>query len=109
MKESEISIKVQLDENHVPENMQWNASDAGEGGKCNATMIALWDDTEKNLLRIDLWTKEMMVEDMKKFFYQNILTMADTFERATGEADMAKDMRDFGTFFGEEMGVILPA
>ena len=71
-------------------------------------LLALWDEREQNTLRIDLWTKTMSVEDMKRFFHQNILTMADTFERATGEGRMAAQMRDFGAYFAEHMLGVKP-
>ena len=95
MKRSEIKLSVQLDENNVPERIDWEAEDNGEKSQSKAVLLSLWDEKEKNTLRIDLWTKEMSVEEMKAFFHQNILTMADTFERATNESKMAEQMRDF--------------
>ena len=103
MKRSEIKLSVQLDENNVPERIDWEAEDNGEKSQSKAVLLSLWDDKEKNTLRIDLWTKEMSVEEMKAFFHQNILTMADTFERATNESKMAEQMRDFGAYFAEHM------
>lgn len=104
---SEINIKVQLDENKVPETMHWSASDAGvENAKSKALLLALWDEKEQNTLRMDLWTKEMTVDEMKKFFHQTLLTMADTFERATGEDKICGDMRDFCYYFAEKMRLI---
>lgn len=103
MKTSDIRISVSLDENHVPERIAWEAEDNGEKSTCKAVLLALWDEQEKNTLRIDLWTKEMTVEEMKAFFHQNFLTMADTFQRATGEEKMAAQMRDFAAYFAEHM------
>ena len=103
MRTSEIRIDVQLDENHVPERIHWEAEDGGVRSEARALLLALWDEREQNTLRIDLWTKTMSVDDMKRFFHQNILTMADTFERATGEGRMAAQMRDFGAYFAEHM------
>ncbi|MBL4624756.1 MAG: gliding motility protein GldC [Flavobacteriales bacterium] len=103
---SDINFKVHLDENKVPEKIDWSASDVGEESSCNAMLVSLWDEKENNTLRIDLWTKEMTVDDMKRFFHQSIVTMADTFERATNEADMAEEMRAFGTTFAEKMGLL---
>ena len=57
-------------------------------------------------MKIDLWTKEMKVDEMKKFFHQTFLALADTFERATGEDKMAGDMRDFCEYFAEKMKLI---
>lgn len=102
-KRSDIRFSVQLDENHVPERIEWQAEDGNVRSTCKATLISLWDEQEQNTLRIDLWTKEMSVDDMKAFFHQNILTMADTFQRATGEEKMAAQMRDFGAYFAEHM------
>ena len=103
MKTSDIRLSVQLDENNVPERIDWEADDTDTKSSSKAVLLSLWDEKEKNTLRIDLWTKEMTVEEMKAFFHQNILTLADTFERATGEGKMAAQMRDFGAYFAEHM------
>jgi len=103
MKTSNIQLTIQLDENNVPERIDWEAEDNGTKSTSKAILLSLWDEKEKNTLRIDLWTKEMTVEEMKAFFHQNILTLADTFQRATGEDKMAAQMRDFGAYFAEHM------
>lgn len=104
-KKSEINFTISLDENHVPENIEWLASDTGEDGvkKAKAMIISLWDPTENNTLRIDLWTKDMMLDEMKHFFYQSIITMSDTYERATNDKAIADEMREFGKKIGEKM------
>ncbi|MFY9309718.1 MAG: gliding motility protein GldC [Bacteroidia bacterium] len=106
MKQSEIKFVVTLDENNLPEKIDWSASDANEASSSKSIMIALWDANEKNTLRIDLWTKDMLVDEMKQFYHQSLLSMADTFERATGEAEAAKDMRDAAQKFAEKMKLI---
>lgn len=103
MKTSDITIKVHLDENQVPERIDWQAEDNGARSTSKAVLLSLWDEKERNTLRIDLWTKEMTVDEMKSFFHQNLLTLSDTFERATGEGRMAAQMRDFAAYFGEHM------
>ncbi|MCB0790918.1 MAG: gliding motility protein GldC [Flavobacteriales bacterium] len=100
---SEIRITVHLDANKVPESMQWHADDGEGSGDCKAALLSLWDEKERNTMRIDLWTKEMTIEEMNVFFHQNLLTMADTFERATNEGRMAAQMRDFAAYFAEHM------
>lgn len=103
MKTSDIRLSVQLDANNVPERIDWEAQENGAKSSSKAVLLSLWDEKEKNTLRIDLWTKEMTVEEMKAFFHQNILTLADTFERATNEDKMAAQMRDFADYFAEHM------
>lgn len=106
MKKSEIHISVETDENNVPEHIQWSASDANiDQQRAKAMILAMWDEKEKNTLRIDLWDKEMDVEEMKFFVHQTILTLADSFERATGEDRMAATMRDFCDYYAEKMNL----
>lgn len=107
-KRSEIRIGVELDDNNIPERIRWKATDAGESSEAKAFLLSVWDTNEENTLRIDLWTKEMSVEEMKKFTYQSLVTMADTFERATGEKNMGDALREFSRMFGIEMKVIEP-
>lgn len=106
MKTSEIKFIVKLDENNLPIAIDWEASDANEKSICKAIMISLWDAKENNTLRIDLWTKDMMVDEMKRFFHQSLLSMSDTFKRATGEEKIVGDMRDFCQHFAEKMELI---
>lgn len=106
MRESEINFKITLDENNLPEKIDWSATEGTEKSSSKAVMIALWDAKENNTLRIDLWTKDMMVDEMKQFYHQCLLSMADTFDRATGEAETAKEMRGFANHFAEKMELI---
>jgi gliding motility-associated protein GldC len=101
MHTSTISIDVTLDEQKIPEKLTWSAtqSSAQEQQDAKAMMLSFWDGQEKAALRIDLWTKDMMVDEMADFVYQNMMTMADNFERATRQADLARDMKTFAKAF----------
>lgn len=103
-----INFSITLDENNLPESIEWKASDSEEGGKCKAIMLAMWDQQQQHTMRIDLWTKDMLIDEMKSFFHQNMLTMSDTLKRATGEEKMAADMRDFCAYFAEKMQLADP-
>jgi gliding motility-associated protein GldC len=106
MRKAEIKFTISLDENNLPSQISWDASDANAHSTAKAIMLNMWDEKEKNAMRIDLWTKDMMVDEMKQFVHQNIMTLADTFKRATGEEQMAEEMQRFGMFFAEKMGII---
>lgn len=108
MKKAQITFTVTLDENNLPNTIEWQASDSGDGGKCKAIMLAMWDEKERATMRIDLWTKDMLVDEMKQFFHQNLLTMSDTFQRATGEEKIVGDLRDFCQHFAEKMELVDP-
>lgn len=109
MSESKIEIKVNTDENKVPEKIRWNADDGSVNNQeAKAVMLSVWDEEDQNTLRMDLWTKEMRTDEMKQFFHQTLLTMADSFQRATGEEKICEDMRDFCYHFAEKMEVLPP-
>src|SRR5580658_7911204 len=101
MKKSSINIDVVLDEDRVPEQISWSASDttAEVANKAKAMMISFWDGADKTALRIDLWTKDMMVDEMADFFYQTFMTMAETFQRATQDQKLVEDMKQFARDF----------
>lgn len=104
-KNSTIQFNIELDEHKRPVNIDWQASDAGEPGKhdCKAIMLSMWDKNENNTLRIDLWTKDLLIDEMKIFFHQTLVSMAETFHRATGEEKITGDMKDFCEYFAEKM------
>ncbi len=107
MKQSEIKFTVSLDEESIPYAIDWDATDAGEAKKpAKAIMLSMWDPEEKGALRIDLWTKEMSVEEMNHFFYQTLMTMADTYERATQNKEVAVMMKEFTIGMGKMTKVI---
>ncbi len=98
--QSEIKISVELDENKVPEKLFWTAEDGGiEQQESKAVFLSVWDDAQKELLKVDLWTKEMPLDDMKKFFHQMFHTMATTYQRATNEDDIAEEIAKFAEEF----------
>jgi gliding motility-associated protein GldC len=104
---STITIDVGLNENNVPQQLHWSAED----GKVNneearAMLLSLWDPRSKNTMKIDLWTTEMSVDEMKIFFHQTLLTMADTFEKATGETNIVEDLRDYCLHFADKMNIM---
>ncbi len=101
---SEITIQIELDDNRVPEKMNWSAPDGGITNEdTKAMMLSVWDQSRKESLRIDLWTKDMPVDEMKIFFHQTLSAMADTFERATDDEKMSATMRDFCDYFAEKL------
>lgn len=105
-RKSNINIEVGLDENQVPVKMKWHADDSDEGGDMKAMMLTMWDEKEENTMRIDLWNKEMNVFDMQRFFHQSFLTMADTYARATGQEEVAKEIRSFAKTFAEKTKIM---
>jgi len=101
MTESDINIKVQLDADKVPQHITWSASGstADSPQEAKAVFIAFWDALDKAALRIDLWTKDMMVDEMANFYFQVFTTMADTFQKATKHSELSNDIKFFAQEF----------
>ena len=107
-KNSEINIKIGSDEKNNPEQLSWMATDSGipEHREVKAMMLSFWDVKENNSMRIDLWNKDLMVEEMYFFVYQNMISMSEAMVRATNDNELAKDMQDFAAFFAKKSGII---
>lgn len=104
MHKSSINIDIVLDDKKVPEQISWSADDssADDAQSAKAMMVAFWDSADKSALRIDLWTKEMMVDEMGDFFFQTLSSMSDTFARATKYTELAGDLKAFAKTFNEK-------
>ncbi len=108
MNQSTIKIDVLLDPNKIPEQISWSAtgSQSDTAQRAKAFCLALWDGADKTALRIDLWTKDMMMDEMGDFYYQMLMTMADTFKRATQQQGLSDDMKKFAKEFSEKFRAI---
>jgi len=94
MKKSEIKFTIHLDNENIPEKIEWDASDKGGEGleETRAVTLSLWDHLQKNTLRIDLWVKDMTVEEMKRFYIDSIGGLGQSLLRATGDEVMAESI-----------------
>jgi len=106
MRKTKITIDVELDENHVPEKMTWNAEDGGiQHQDTKAIMVSVWDEKAMEALRIDLWTKDMPVDHMKRFYHQIIVSLGQTYLRATGEEDVSQWLEEVAEDFAVKSAI----
>lgn len=102
MDKQSITINVTLDPAKMPEHIDWTAPGAGTVDtpqQAKAMLLSLWDGDEKTAMRIDLWTKRMMVDEMNDFFVQTLLTLGDTYGKATQNEDLANELKEFARNF----------
>lgn len=95
MRKSEIKFVVELDDKNVPEKILWDATDSPNGRpeETKAIALSLWDKEQKNTMRIDLWTKDMQVDEMKIFFIETIAGISQTLINSTGDEVMAAEIK----------------
>lgn len=91
MRKSEINFTVELDEQNIPEKIFWDATENPNEGinDTRAIAIAVWDHYHRGTLKIDLWSKEMEVFDMKRFYIEIMSGISDTIMNATGDKKMS--------------------
>ncbi len=94
MKKSTIQFSVELDQNNVPERILWDATDKPEdtASETKSISVSLWDSQQKNTMRIDLWTKDMPVDEMKRFYIECVGGIAQSVLSSTGDERMAQEI-----------------
>jgi gliding motility-associated protein GldC len=102
MKRSEIRLRVDRSDDGI-EAIRWEADEAPEPGQqeAGAMLLALWDATSRNAMRIDLWTKQMTVQEMNEFVFQTLMSLADSYQGATRNQMLASEMKIFAREFAE--------
>lgn len=109
MSKSKLTFDLELDENNVPKNIVMNSTDKQAVNiNLKSLMIAGWDAKTKETLRVDLWTKDMMVNEMFIMYHQTLISMANTLEKSTGHDKLAGALKDYCEFFAEQTKIIEP-
>ena len=103
-----INFSITLDEDRMPSQILWDATDAETPGtkKCEAILISLWDSKVKNTLGIDLWTKSMLIEDMNIFVYQSLKKLAETYAGATNDREIADLINDCASQVAQKLNLL---
>jgi len=109
MNKSKLTFDLELDDNNVPKRIIMNSSDnQAENILLKSIMIAAWDEKKKETLRVDLWTKEMMVNEMFIMYHQTLMAMANTLSKSTGQDKLAGALKDYCNFFAHDTNIIEP-
>ena len=104
-----INLQIVLDEQKIPQEIYWQVEDSPDTPQplaCKALLLSLFDKDHRDTYKIDLWTQDMQVGEMDKFFYQTLKGMADTYLRSTNNTPLANDMQRFVQYFGEKTEVL---
>ena len=109
MKKTQIFFDVELDENKIPEKISWSATDGGVlNEESKAVILSVWNHKSQETLKIDLWTKDMPLDQMNVFFHQTLVSMSDTFFRATQNEKMTDSFKQFCDYFAKNLKIKLP-
>ena len=91
----------------MPEDITWDATDSSKKkNKAKAVIISIWDGVDKTSLKIDLWTKEMMAEEMKFFTFQILDSLSATYKKSVGDEKIANEIKNFAKHIGKISNVL---
>ncbi|NBA84292.1 gliding motility protein GldC [Emticicia sp. CRIBPO] len=87
MTKSEIHFTVELDEQRVPEKIFWDATENPNEGinETKAISISVWDHYHRGLLGINLWTKDMPVDEMNHFAIDVVGNLSQMLKDSTND------------------------
>ncbi|MDQ3142906.1 MAG: gliding motility protein GldC [Bacteroidota bacterium] len=104
LQKTKLTIEVQLDANKIPEKITWISAenDTSTAQEAKAILISFLEKETLDTMKLDLWTKEMQVQEMDRFMYHTINALADTYKNATNNVGLANDLRNFAHHFGEK-------
>lgn len=109
-KKRNINIEVGLDASNLPISIIWEAADEAQQSPnrlpAKAMLLSLFDRETKDTLRIDLWTTDMQINEMDRFVFQTLRSLADTYYKATQNRNLAADMQRFVEYFGEQTEIL---
>lgn len=105
-KKSEIKFEVSLDENNVPEKIFWYAQDGQKESEAKAFLLSVLDKDTKDTLKLDLWTKDLQIDEMDKLMFNTFNSLADTYFNSTNNEALASQIKNFAQFFGEETEIL---
>lgn len=96
MKQAQIRLHIELDEENLPEKIFWEASDAPTVGvkEAKSVNLSIWDGQSRETMSIDLWAKDMLEDEMKYFAIDTMAGIADTIQSATGDEQMAGQIHE---------------
>ena len=104
---AEINVFMDLDASQTPEKITWQNQQGGESTLQNAdgVFMRMWDAKKQTTVSLDLWTKAMTVPEMNGFVFQTLTTLADAFQRATGNTTESQELKKFAHAFGKKLEV----
>ena len=104
IKKTDIVISVHLDKNKIPEKMSWSAKDGGVSNQeTKALLFSSWDDVNQETMKIDLWTKDMPIDQMNVFFHQTLVSLSQSYMKATNNEKMTDAFNQFCDYFAEKL------
>lgn len=109
MRKVDINLSVELDENNIPQVINWKSDDppsSGNEAEAKAFFLSIFDKKQLETLQIDLWTPQFEVGEMNRMTYYTLKGMAATFYKATSNENIANDISRFAQYVGEELGII---
>ena len=111
IKSTEIYLKVNLDNENVPDEIFWKTTNNPEQDwiKAKAFLLSIFEDQSKDTLKLDIWSKDFQLNEMDRFMYHSLKAMCETYVKATNNNELANQFMNFVNYFGEKTQIISPS
>lgn len=108
---TELILKVQLDQENIPEEIYWKTDGAqqAEWVKAKAFLLSIFEEATKDTLKLDVWTRDFQMNEMDRFMYHSLKALCDTYSKATNNAELSNQFMSFVSYFGEKTEIITPS
>lgn len=99
-KKTNINLQIHLDEKNIPEKIFWHSQDGNiSNAECKAFILSIWNNNKEETSTLELWIKNMPIQDMNKFFYHTFLAIGNAYQRATSNQIISQEIKNFGYEF----------
>lgn len=102
-----ITLEISFGEDQVPVKITCSGDDIKKPIEGKAMLLSLFDGEHMDTIKIDLWTKELQINEMDRFVFQSLRAITDTYYKATKNGALANDMQKFVDYFGEKTQILV--
>lgn len=96
MPKAHIDIRVELDEKRIPTRILWQSDEGPDPAmrETKALHLSCWDESQQQTLRLELWTQDLRIKEMKRFYIDMLGGMSQGILNATGDEYMSKCLHE---------------
>lgn len=109
MKKEQIILNIELDDSSIPSTISWQNRDfkgLGKSQEAKAFLLSIFDKNNRETLKIDLWIKDLQVNEMDRLIFNTLKGLAETYKKATKNKELADDLSHFAHYFGEKTEIL---
>ena len=106
--QARLTLDIGFDESKIPASISLSGTDLPSPIAAKAVLLSVFDEQQRDTLRIDLWTKNFQVAEMDRLVYNTLRGLSETYRKATKNEQLADQFGQFVRHFGEVTEILPP-